>query len=305
MRVVFVIAIAIVGYLFLKNEIFGGEFGIPELIVTVLLALPLFALGLEGKKKDETVDQQRRDAVLQKRIDETAKRVSTPSREPAAADGAAAEARKPAPSHEDLPVSDILFLRPFVIDTAVRVRNPRLDGWASFLVPFYSFMLPRTVSLDDAIRLHLRKYGELVAIGAPGSIVGASRVRVGDAYWQNYFGILAAKAKMIVVFCGLRPGTMWELEQIARDHDLLRKTVFILPPDWVGGEHEATNLGQVLQTLRTLDLSPPADTKGGEALVFKPDRTVRSRSNIFVSDLTSYRVSKKALQMSTTSALAR
>src|SRR5262249_40486114 len=126
--------------------------------------------------------------------------------------------------------SDILFLRPFLVDSRITTRNPRRDSAWAFFIPLYDHMLPAAASIDDAIRLYLKRYGKLVAIGAAGAAVGASRVRVGDDQWQSYFEILAKGARLIIVLCGHRAGTMWEMEQISRDDLLIEKTVFILMP---------------------------------------------------------------------------
>jgi hypothetical protein len=126
--------------------------------------------------------------------------------------------------------NQILFLRPFLLNGAFRVLNPRAKGLAGRLVLFYDNVISKRVSLDDALRVHLKPYGEVIAIGAPGDMVGASRVRVSDSSWKRYFQALAENAVALILFPGVRSGMVWEIETIKADPLLLEKTVFMFPP---------------------------------------------------------------------------
>src|SRR5262249_4515489 len=150
--------------------------------------------------------------------------------------------------------------------------NPRRDSTWAFFIPLYDHMLPAEASIDDAIRLYLKRYGTLVAIGAVGTAVGASRVRVGDDQWQSYFEMLARGATLIVMLCGFRDGTMWEMEQISRDDRLIEKTVFILMP---AQEEWDLLLGWMRQRFRL-----PDNATRGEAFVFGRDGGLRLRATV-------------------------
>jgi len=267
----------IVVYLVVKIEVLGGDLGGYDFIIMIALFLPLFFLGEKAKDKDRREDNAERDEGFKR----TVPQINADGGNPAAAAA---------------PTSEVLFLRPFPVDTTIRVRNPALDGWATRFVPLYNFILPTTVSLDDSIRLHLQQYGELVAIGGPGTEVGAARIRVGDAQWQEYFHLLAARANMIVMFCGLQPGTFWEIEQIAQSPSLLEKTMFLLPPKGLEKVIRTEDHASLLATLKDAGLQFPPDAKEGEGYVFASDGGIRQRVVTLTAPFATLQVAKKALQ---------
>jgi hypothetical protein len=79
------------------------------------------------------------------------------------------------------------------------------------------------------------------AIGDLGGGVGADKIHASDEEWQRLFALLAARAQALVVCPMDRPGTRWEIDAIIASSDLLRKTVFAMPPPrrFGGGDVEA------------------------------------------------------------------
>ncbi|MDT7789017.1 MAG: hypothetical protein QOF58_7436, partial [Pseudonocardiales bacterium] len=72
----------------------------------------------------------------------------------------------------------------------------------------------------------------LIALGESGEQIGAGRVRTREEDWREVFTLLTASAHTIYLMPSLRPGTQWELDQVLTTPDLLRRCVFVLPPEY-------------------------------------------------------------------------
>ncbi|MET9634469.1 hypothetical protein ABZX92_44145 [Lentzea sp. NPDC006480] len=75
----------------------------------------------------------------------------------------------------------------------------------------------------------------LIALGESGEQIGAGRVRTREEDWREVFTLLTTSAHTIYLMPSLRPGTQWELDQVLMTPDLLRRCVFVLPPEYEPG----------------------------------------------------------------------
>lgn len=189
--------------------------------------------------------------------------------------GVAANVEGGASNQSESSVSDPsrppLFLRPFLADN-ITVSNPAKSSGAAYFIPFYRFILPGEVALDDAIR-QLRSFSRLVTISAHPDHIGAASVSRPDDNWQSTFIRLARDAPWIIVIPGVRPSTEWEIGRLSQ-MGLLEKCIFILVPFGPGSESaEEFRLDNIVEMFGRLglDLAPLGESAGidlGDALVF-------------------------------------
>lgn len=87
---------------------------------------------------------------------------------------------------------------------------------------------------EDLLCYLLRQNMPLLAIGQDAQGAGAIRVAETDDSWQSRVLDLAGRAEAIYMLPAPTKGVRWELEQIAA-HGWLPKTIFFMPPSWMGG----------------------------------------------------------------------
>jgi hypothetical protein len=272
MRAGCAVVVLIVLYLVLKND---AGFPMWELF---LVLFPLTIIGIAFKRSDETADQRPRDRAYQEYADQQfvawKRRRNSPFRRHRSLDGATPPDRA-TPGGQN---HTILFIRPFQTDSELRVQNPRANS-AATLIPMYRFILPYTVTLDDAVRWHTRSLGELVAVGAPGvEVTGATRTHVDQAEWHEYVMAMAESARAIILLMGARAGTVWEIEAILAAPALLAKTLFLVPPECRSKVGSPTNeISSVLLLLEAAGVRMPNKLDCGDGIAFKPDKSFRFR----------------------------
>lgn len=120
-----------------------------------------------------------------------------------------------------------LYLRSFITSERLLVRN-RLPGLLERM------LLGSYWDLEFALAYALRKFSPIVAIGLAGDGVGASKVTVDDDDWKEVFANMASKASLIFIVPFATAGTHHEMMALADDAQLLRKTVWIMPPSYFG-----------------------------------------------------------------------
>lgn len=118
----------------------------------------------------------------------------------------------------------ILWLRSFRDDDLKVARQGR-DRY------FWWMRMPAD-RLEEEIVAALQKYGDVVAIGAPGEQVpqlGCTRMYVEHEHWKSEVASLFEKSNAIVWVCGTSPGVQWEFDEaFARQvHD---RFIAIVPP---------------------------------------------------------------------------
>lgn len=300
MRSALAMVVLIVTYLLIKPGP-GEEMGLGRLVIMVVVLLPFVFLGSGAKRGDLTADQKRRDQSAQALATQL---ISSPQHSAPAGRDSAAAGPSAARFEGESGVGKILFLRPFQVDEAVRVHNPRKSGAAALFVPMYSMILDSTVTLDDALRIHLRKLGELVAIGATGTPVGASRIRVGDSEWRDYFAVLAENAAAIIVYLGLRPGTQEEVAFIGRHPNLLSKTMLLLPARPLTDLEKPSDIPAILEYLGSIGISLSPDSQPGDGILLDPGGAERCRVPVIDGGWITPTVRRRKLQNLAAQAIA-
>lgn len=293
--------LAVVVYLILKDAL-SGVGGFLYFAIIIAIMLPIIYIVEGGGNKDSANEQIMRDANLQHEIDSRMRRYLDRKLKESESDNQ--DLKSEAMSAMD-GEKKVLFLRPFLIDSSIKIENPRKDSFAGYFVPFYRMTRSDTVTCDDAIRYHLTGYGDLVAIGAAGDNVGASRVYVDDLNWKKYFQYLAKEAFLIVIVAGSRPGTLWEMKTIIEDPDLFTKTIFIVPPKYI--EKFNSSLPEperLLALLRETGISLPEKINPGDGFVLNRDGSIRSQAQLFSSGFGGYSIKGSSLKECAESARA-
>jgi signal peptidase I len=88
--------------------------------------------------------------------------------------------------------------------------------------------------LEFALAFALEPTLPLVAIGNKGDSLGASKLSTDDARWQHVFAGLAERARLIVLVPFASPGTLYEISRLASNGSFLRKTLWVMPPTYLG-----------------------------------------------------------------------
>ena len=125
-----------------------------------------------------------------------------------------------------------LYLRPFTATSNLRIVVRR----TTYHDPRNSERIRTKDDFDDFETVLARAFDPsfpLVALGRPGEMVGAGRIATSDQDWRRKILLLAHAAHAIVLIPSTRAGTLWELRAAMDDENLLRKTIFIIPPSAV------------------------------------------------------------------------
>ena len=125
----------------------------------------------------------------------------------------------------------VLFLRSF--NTAQSGLLHRL------LLPLLSFILLMSGDMPDDLAPYdieeeldaaIGSKAVFVAIGNKRISYGSAKITVSDKEWQGVFRQLTRSAWLIFMMPGPTEATLWELSEIIRSPDLLKKTIFLMPP---------------------------------------------------------------------------
>lgn len=117
------------------------------------------------------------------------------------------------------PRPPVLYLRSFGVDDDQ--VNEKLRG---------AFWKETRLSVEEQMASELHRIGPVVAIGRPGErlpTLGAARVYVADADWQDVVTQLATHAALLVLRVGETAGFWWELERAAKIADGTRVVLFL------------------------------------------------------------------------------
>jgi hypothetical protein len=131
-------------------------------------------------------------------------------------------------------------------------------------------------SEEEQLANVMQEIGPFIAIGRPGENLpelGATRVYVSDAEWQEKVRELISRARLVVLRAGSTAGFWWEVERVARDVSP-EKLLFLLP-------YDAAQYGVFRQRLQAyLPCQLPPYPEGGAhigsvrgILFFQPDWT--------------------------------
>jgi hypothetical protein len=270
MRSILYAVVLIIVFEFFKSAFSGVEYRseFRYLVYLCIIFVPLTQLGLRLKRKDRDTDQKRRAKEANENWEADSIKLTN--------NGRLLGDRNPyelAVHAKDR--AHAVFLRPFLVDE-ITVRNPDLDSARSYLIPFYRFFVPGSVSLDDGLKSLVPSSTEFVSINSDMGHIGAAGLRASDGTWQELFERLVPEARLIFVIPGVRPGTQWEIKRLV-ELSLLDKSVFILfpvPSMITNTEIEAFELDRVREMMRACGIDfPTAAPAGGmiqtgDALLF-------------------------------------
>ena len=169
----------------------------------------------------------------------------------------------------------ILYLRPFastdaISRTAVRTVKTTTGGL---------IISTDRLEFEAEIERSLRRFGPVVALGAPLEHRGAGRIQVSDEDWQAAIGQLMWAASLIVLLPSPREGTLWEVDQLI-DHGHLGKTLIIDPPNAAENAADydpAAEWDAIRQAFAARGYTLPEDTKRGQLMRFDGGTTPASR----------------------------
>lgn len=172
-----------------------------------------------------------------------------------------------------------LYLRPFSSTGSLEAPNP-LRRWLPIFPAYHE--RERFVELETEMAQALDPFLPLIGLGRPGEHIGAGRIAVADREWRQAFARLAGAARWVIMLPAQAGETLWELEWL-RDHGLLARTVFLMPPGSVtrargsdGGGRE--RWAEMTGRIRQLGVPMPDHHDLGMLFrVTRPDRAPRSR----------------------------
>lgn len=116
-----------------------------------------------------------------------------------------------------------LYLRPLSTAGNIPIRNA-LRSWLEqgILGTVWDIELSLSIALEDI--------GILVAIADKYKSAGAAKLIFTDDVWQLKFKELCSKARNIFSVPHNSKSVIWEIKQLIKDEDLLKKTYFLMPP---------------------------------------------------------------------------
>lgn len=132
--------------------------------------------------------------------------------------------------HESIRTNNIipyyLYFRPF--DSTGAILLPDLDpnSETNYLTEFGTADL-------QSLEVYLGRAvypAEILGLGKKGETFGAARIEVSDEEWKKEATLLAKHAIGIFLIPSHHAGTKWELNLLKSNLDLLKKTIFLMPP---------------------------------------------------------------------------
>lgn len=229
--------LAIIGALFLEFVLFRisqsnsswlGD--VAQILMVVFGLLAYLVIDIGGKsirKREQEAAQRIRDANARKVYEELLGNGSTDTAVP-----------------ERLRNTYFLYLRPFVSTGKVKIvlksgmtkRGVLATTTTTIDYPGYgrTSLYKRYVNwgdLETELAAALESYGPLIALGKPGEQIGSGRIQSTEETWRADFFRLAKGARLIFLLPSTHEGTKWEIERILENHHLIRKCIFIVPPD--------------------------------------------------------------------------
>lgn len=119
-----------------------------------------------------------------------------------------------------------------------------------------------TDDLESFVSAAVRSVGPLIALGRPGEGIGANRIETAEGAWQNDVDLLVRRSRGVLLVPSDRPGTLWEIQQLAAQ-GLLSKVIFVMPPRTAGDYDSAARWEDARRAVTQLGLElPPYDNNG-------------------------------------------
>ncbi|MFF8548867.1 hypothetical protein ACF07Z_18535 [Streptomyces albidoflavus] len=127
--------------------------------------------------------------------------------------------------------ADVLYLRPFTVDSSARQVPMGVPIVQLAAAPAF-FQAPGLTAEERLVR-SLGAVGTGVALGAPGERLpsaGCDRLYLPLAAWQPVVARLVDRARLTVLVVGDSPGSLWEFTQVVRSHPPQRIVLVLLGP---------------------------------------------------------------------------
>jgi len=126
-------------------------------------------------------------------------------------------------------LSYCLYLRPFGSVNRLTAQSAPMEVVGSRYLDFESILRKAVERLDGNYYAPGSAYMHLVALSAYAlPILGAGLIGTTDEEWRDDFLALAPAVRLIVAVPSARPGTLWELSQIAQN-TWWQKTLYMMP----------------------------------------------------------------------------
>lgn len=165
-------------------------------------------------------------------------------------------ARRLWPPRPDDDTSFVLLLRPFRSARGLRVEHRTGAGLAGLLAGLMPGISRREVTASDDLEMFIDDQvpsgWQTVSLSLIGA--GFGRLDSGGLPWRSMFGVLAVRARAIVVIPSARPACLWEIEQLQAMR-LMGKALCVMPPGggfaeelWREGAEAWRRLGIMLPT---------------------------------------------------------
>jgi|CXWL01.1.fsa_nt_gi hypothetical protein len=201
-----------------------------------------------------------------------------------------------------------------VFEALQRGQTPR--PYSLYLRPFASTnviggivgvgMLAERIELEAQIERATRRFGPLVALGAPLEHIGAGRIQVEEEAWRGAISALMAHAQLIIMLPSSHGGTLQEIAMILGS-DLIKRTVMIDPPNLRKSSRfdPAAEWAKVRETFRAASYELPSDMRNGALLYFGGRRQplLKERLDIDAEDRIE-RLFRRLLKLKTSKAFA-
>ena len=145
----------------------------------------------------------------------------------------------------------------------------------------YTIFLGNVIDAELAISLQAHRLGmSVLALGDTATGYGASKINTSDDNWIAAYERLADGARFIVMAPFDRPSTLFEIKNIFRTPERLRKTLFVMPPrlrfsplspsTWIQENFE-TRWKKTTDYLAKEDITLPPYHRKGRYFAYDPD----------------------------------
>lgn len=166
----------------------------------------------------------------------------------------------------DLPYC--LYLRPFESVNRMTIQAPFSPDSTAKVTDFEEILLKAVEGLYQGPR---RLWGlSLVALGEHDALIfGAGLAYSSEAEWREAFSALTEAVRLIVIVPSARPGTLWELSQLAH-HRRWHKTLLVMPETFYVKEIMIEQRwAEAIEASRGVGITLPAYQKRG--MLFRLD----------------------------------
>lgn len=146
-----------------------------------------------------------------------------------------------------------LYLRPF--KSTGKLYS---DTVKNMPFPLSFIKVPFTKNISDFeynLRQALLRYGTVLGFGVPGEHIGVGRVESTEDKWRTEIQNLISKAEIIFCVPSSQDGIFWEIQQIIRSENILRKTIFFVPPSTSARFY--TDFEILIKKLKDINISFP------------------------------------------------